>query len=150
MVAIRRCLADYIQTLIGAIISNFTSCASMHDWFTPGQCSSRRDEIAQIASLYYAFAVDIVSDLMSKCACLILWTLLTHKVMILPLRLVWNLRVPFYERIGIIATFGVALLCVAAAIVRVVSVGSKAGTSTPSSSWLALWAVIEGAIGKHL
>lgn len=70
--------------------------------------------------------------------------------MILPLRLVWNLRVPFYERIGIIATFGVALLCVAAAIVRVVSVGSKAGTSTPSSSWLALWAVIEGAIGKHL
>ena len=70
--------------------------------------------------------------------------------MILPLRLVWNLRVPFYERIGIIATFGVALLCVAAAIVRVVSVGSKAGTSTPSSSWLALWAVIEGAIGKRL
>lgn len=50
----------------------------MHDWFTPGQCSSRRDEIAQIASLYYAFAVDIVSDLMSEFASLILWTLLTH------------------------------------------------------------------------
>lgn len=66
--AIQTCLANDIQTLIGAVISNFTSCASMHEWFTPSQCSSRRDEIAQIASLYYAFAVDIVSDLMSKCA----------------------------------------------------------------------------------
>lgn len=70
--------------------------------------------------------------------------------MILPLRLVSNLRGPFYERIGIIATFGVASLCVVAAIVRVVSVGSKVGSSTLGSSWLALWAVIEGAIGKHL
>lgn len=76
---VRRCIANDVQTLIGAVISNFTSCASMHEWFTPGQCSSRRDEIAQIASLYYAFAVDIVSDLMSKCASLIFWTLLIYR-----------------------------------------------------------------------
>lgn len=30
-----------------------------------GQCESRRDARAQIASLYYAFAVDVLSDLMS-------------------------------------------------------------------------------------
>ncbi|KAK5119979.1 hypothetical protein LTR85_007055 [Meristemomyces frigidus] len=118
-------------TLIGAVISNFTSCASMHEWFTPGLCDSHRDSVAEIASLYYAFAVDAISDLM---------------IMILPIRLLWNLRVPTYERLGIVATFAVGSLCIIAAIVRVISIGSKAGDSTPSSSWLALWAMIEGAI----
>lgn len=67
--------------------------------------------------------------------------------MILPLRLVWNLRVSPQEKAGIIATFGVASLCVIAAMLRVISVGSKSGISTPSSSWLALWGMIEGCIG---
>ena len=53
------------QTLVGAIISNFTSCASIHEWFTPGLCDSHRDQGAQVASLYYSFAVDVLSDLMS-------------------------------------------------------------------------------------
>jgi len=67
--------------------------------------------------------------------------------MILPLRLVWNLQVPTLERVGIIATLGVASLCVVAATVRVISIGSRSGVGTPSSSWLALWAMIEGCIG---
>jgi hypothetical protein len=53
------------QSFIGCVVSNFTSCHSMHAWFTPGECSEPRDVRAQIASLYYAYAVDILTDLMS-------------------------------------------------------------------------------------
>ena len=71
------------RTFIGAIVSNFTSCQSMHAWFTVGQCfcsvrvwtletdqcvgacDTHRDAVAEIASLYYAFAVDALSDIMS-------------------------------------------------------------------------------------
>ena len=54
----------------------------MHAWFTVGQCSvspacvdtdkcegecsTHRDAVAEIASLYYSFAVDAISDIMSK------------------------------------------------------------------------------------
>lgn len=57
----------------------------MHAWFTVGQCSvspacvdtdscegecsTHRDAVAEIASLYYSFAVDAISDIMSKSFC---------------------------------------------------------------------------------
>lgn len=31
-----------------------------------GECSTHRDAVAEIASLYYSFAVDAISDIMSK------------------------------------------------------------------------------------
>lgn len=69
--------------------------------------------------------------------------------MILPLRLVWNLRVSKPEKLGIIATLTMASLCVLTALARVISVGTRSGVSTPSSSWLALWGMIEGAMGER-
>lgn len=69
--------------------------------------------------------------------------------MILPIRLVWNLRVSIQEKIGIVATLGMASLCILVAMVRVISVGSRSGVSTPSSSWLALWGMVEGAMGEY-
>jgi hypothetical protein len=38
----------------------------MHAWFTPPLCSTPRDTRAQIASLYYTYAVDVLTDMMSK------------------------------------------------------------------------------------
>ncbi|KAK8246395.1 hypothetical protein HDK90DRAFT_9429 [Phyllosticta capitalensis] len=125
-----------IVTFIGAIITNFTSCSSMHAWFTPGLCASNRDIKAQIASLYYAAGVDILSDLM---------------IMALPTRLIWHLQMPRSEKFGIGALFCTGFVCVAVTILRVVQVGVKSGSdSTPSSSWLALWAIIEAAIAVFI
>jgi hypothetical protein len=42
-----------------------TSCSSMKAWFTPGACQTPRDVRSQIASLYFTYAVDVLSDLMS-------------------------------------------------------------------------------------
>ncbi|ETN43879.1 uncharacterized protein HMPREF1541_11010 [Cyphellophora europaea CBS 101466] len=125
-------LAFSVLTLIGCIVSNFTSCHSMHAWFTPGLCSTPRDVRAQIASLYYAFATDVLTDLM---------------VMFLPIGLIWNLQRPTLQKVGMGVLFGIGWICIAMAIIRVVQIGSKAGNaSTPSSSWLAFWAIIESAI----
>lgn len=119
-------------TLIGCIVSNLTSCSSMHAWFTPGLCTTPRDVRAQIASLYYAFAVDVVSDFM---------------IMAFPIKLIWNLQMPRAQKFSIMALFGLGFVCILFAIVRVVQIGVKANnSSTPSSSWLALWAVIECSI----
>ncbi|KIW72139.1 hypothetical protein PV04_00359 [Phialophora macrospora] len=121
-----------ILTLIGCVVSNFTSCHSMHAWFTPGECSQQRDVHAQIASLYYAYAVDVLSDLF---------------IMFLPLRLIWNLQRPTGQKIGIGGLFCVGWVCITFATIRVVQIGVKANnSSTPSSSWLALWAIVETAV----
>lgn len=67
-------------------------------------------------------------------------------VMLLPIGLVWNLKMPRVKKAGIITLFAVGCLAVIAAIIRVVSIGSRAGSSTPSSTWLAFWATVEGGI----
>ncbi|KIW75663.1 hypothetical protein Z517_10405 [Fonsecaea pedrosoi CBS 271.37] len=121
-----------IVTLIGCVITDFTSCHSMHAWFTPGLCSEDRDVQAQIASLYFAYAVDVLSDLF---------------IMFLPLRLIWKLQRPKSQKVGIGALFCVGLICIIFATIRVVQIGVKTeGHSTPSSSWLALWAIVESAV----
>ncbi|KAF2139550.1 uncharacterized protein K452DRAFT_62192 [Aplosporella prunicola CBS 121167] len=123
-------------TLIGAVISNITSCHSMRAWFTPGLCTTPRDINAQIASLYYAFAVDVLTDLL---------------IMALPIRLIWNLQMPRMEKAGIGALFCTGFVCIIIAIIRVVQIGTRAGNnSTPSSSWLALWAIVESAIAVFI
>ncbi|EOD52704.1 putative cfem domain-containing protein [Neofusicoccum parvum UCRNP2] len=114
-------------TFIGAIISNLTSCSSL--------CATPRDVKAQIASLYYAFAVDVLTDLL---------------IMALPIRLIWNLQMPRAEKLGIGALFCSGFICITVAILRVVQIGVKANNSTPSSSWLALWAEVEAAIAVFI
>jgi hypothetical protein len=117
-----------------------------------GLCNTHRDAVAQIASLYYAFAVDVVSDIMSTSPALAL-PKLHHclkkplTVMILPLRVIWNLQIPRAQKQSIAGIFCIGVICIVGAIVRVVQIGVKSGSDrTPSSSWLALWAMIEAAI----
>ncbi|PWY85029.1 hypothetical protein BO70DRAFT_424358 [Aspergillus heteromorphus CBS 117.55] len=113
-----------VRTFIGAVISNFTSCQR--------ECDTHRDAVAEIASLYYSFAVDVVSDIM---------------IMILPLRLVLSLRMPLGQKLSVAAVFALGSICVVMAVVRVVQIGTRANSdSTPSSSWLAFWGMIEAGI----
>ena len=67
---------------LGCLVTEFTSCRNMHDWFSyglqplstqqahftdfsPGMCQTKRDARASVISLFYAFAVDVATDLMS-------------------------------------------------------------------------------------
>jgi hypothetical protein len=71
--------------------------------------------------------------------------------MILPLRLIWKLQIPLMQKVSIGGIFGVGFICVIAATIRLVQIGVESGSdTTPSSSWLAFWAIIEASIGTSL
>lgn len=68
--------------------------------------------------------------------------------MVLPIRVIWNLRLPLSQRISIGGIFSVGILCIVMACVRVAQIGEKSNSnSTPSSSWLALWGIAESGLG---
>ena len=68
--------------------------------------------------------------------------------MILPLRVIWSLHLPMAQKLSLAAVFSIGVICIIIATVRVVSLGEGSGdNSTPSSSWLAFWGMIESGIG---
>lgn len=67
--------------------------------------------------------------------------------MALPIRLIWNLRMPRAQKIGVMALFGIGTILITVATLRVAQIGTKARSSSqPSASWLALWGIIECSI----
>ena len=56
-------LAFTIVTFLGCIVSEFTSCDTIRDFTISGACVSLREQRAQLASLYYSFAADVVTEL---------------------------------------------------------------------------------------
>ncbi|KAL8950597.1 MAG: hypothetical protein Q9222_003377 [Ikaeria aurantiellina] len=115
----------------GCIVTEFTSCRTLHDWFTFGQCSTARDARASVISLFYSYAVDVITDLM---------------IMIFPLRLLWNLQLNLIRKISLMAIFGVGIICLVTSTIRIVQIQSKSNSKQPSPSWLEVWAIIEAAI----
>jgi hypothetical protein len=58
-----------ILTFIGSCISNFTSCSSMHAWFTAGECETPRDARAKNISLWFGLGSDLATDILSTALC---------------------------------------------------------------------------------
>ncbi|KAJ5145519.1 uncharacterized protein N7515_000083 [Penicillium bovifimosum] len=116
--------------IIGCILSSWFSCSSFHAWFTAGECSTPRDKHAAVVSLYFAYAADIVTDL---------------AIMILPIRLIWNLQMRLRQKLSIGGLFCFGWICIIISTIRVVQLGDTEN-GTPAPSWLALWGTIEAAI----
>ncbi|KAG9194878.1 hypothetical protein G6011_04913 [Alternaria panax] len=126
-------LAFCVITLIGCIISYTTSCPDFGAAMSRGDCPlGPRTTRGSLASLYTAYAVDMLSDLM---------------IMALPIQLVWNLQMARGKKIAVVALFASGIVCMAFATLRVVQIGIKSENSTaPSPTWLALWTLVENAI----
>ncbi|CAM1503358.1 Fc.00g081340.m01.CDS01 [Cosmosporella sp. VM-42] len=120
-----------ILTFLGCCISNFTSCSSMHAWFTAGDCTTLRDARAKNISLWFSLAADLATDLL---------------IMITPLRVLWTLKMSLIEKISIAIVFLVGLITMVTAIIRSVSLESSVNSGQVSTTWLMLWAAIEGAV----
>jgi hypothetical protein len=67
--------------------------------------------------------------------------------MAIPIRLLWNLRITATEKAGLCLVFAVGILTMIVAIIRVVSLDSGISDGQVNTSWLILWAAIEGAVG---
>ncbi|KAL8812128.1 MAG: hypothetical protein Q9200_001272 [Gallowayella weberi] len=116
---------------IGCVITEFTSCRSLHAWFTFQACNSERDARASVISLFFSFTADIVTDLM---------------IMIFPLRILHMLQLGRIRKISIMAIFGVGMICIVTSIIRVTQIHSKSRSKQPSPSWLIVWAIVEASV----
>ncbi|KAF4457683.1 hypothetical protein F53441_443 [Fusarium austroafricanum] len=116
-------------SLIGNIITLFLACSSMEAWFAVGKCTTPRDVKAAAVSMWFAYAVDVLTDLL---------------IMLLPLRLIFTLQIPLSRKCSIAALFCLGWICIIASTVRVTQIGQPGGQ--PTVPWLALWETIEAAI----
>jgi len=116
----------------GCVISIFTACENLPDYFTLDLCiNNTRDVRGQLISLYFSFAVDVITDIM---------------IMLLPTKLLWSLCLPLAQKISVGAVFCVGVLCILMATIRVALVALKADNMVPSDSCLAFWNTIEAGI----
>ncbi|KAH0544804.1 hypothetical protein FGG08_001033 [Glutinoglossum americanum] len=120
-------------TFVGCVVSEVLSCEHWFQIGITGSCNSPRDEYAQKICLFYALAADLITDIL---------------IMALPMRLLWNLRISRAEKISVACIFGVGVICMIFATIRVISISQKAETGQASPTWLALWAVIEDSVGN--
>ncbi|KAN0072958.1 hypothetical protein V8E54_009072 [Elaphomyces granulatus] len=148
-----------VIVFIVCVVSNFTACESLHDYFTlglspqivknTGLCISPRDVRGQFISLYFSFAVDVITDIMSLSSRRYARRIVAdnvNSVMLLPTKLLWSLCLPLAQKMSVGAVFCVGVLCILMATIRVAEVASRANGGVPSGSWLAFWNIIEAGI----
>lgn len=58
----------HTQAWIGCIVSTISSCKDYGLFLRTGQCSSPAELKIQVISLYYAYAVDVLTDFMGMSA----------------------------------------------------------------------------------
>lgn len=68
--------------------------------------------------------------------------------MIIPLRLLWGLRVNRTQTLALVVIFSLVVIVIVFAIVRVVEISPSSGYVDPI--WLVLWSMTEGSVGKLL
>ncbi|CAL5866155.1 uncharacterized protein PFLUO_LOCUS362 [Penicillium psychrofluorescens] len=120
-----------ILFLIGCILSSWFSCSSFHAWFTAGECDTARDHRASVISLYYSYAVDLVTD---------------FAIMVLPLGLIWKLKMKRNRKLSISGLFCLGWVCIVIATIRVIQLRDNSSNGQPKPAWLALWGTIEASI----
>ncbi|EWC47299.1 hypothetical protein DRE_03418 [Drechslerella stenobrocha 248] len=122
-------LAFNIVMWISAILSQWLNCRPISIAFEvgPGACESLHPGTSARA-LLYAMVVDIVTDL---------------TIMVLPLRLLYGLKVNKKQKVGLGIIFSLGTLCIIFAIIR--GVGSIVGENI-IPIWLAVWTQSESCV----
>ncbi|KAF2023677.1 hypothetical protein EK21DRAFT_80341 [Setomelanomma holmii] len=124
-------VAFCVLSWLGSVFSSIFTCDNLSDKFQKGKCGGTADEDQRIIfSLYFAYAVDVATDL---------------AIMFLPIRLTWNLQMQRAQKAGIFVLFGSGFICIAFATLRVIQLGvdGRGKTTTPEPKWMLLWTVLE-------
>ncbi|PNP57369.1 hypothetical protein THARTR1_02366 [Trichoderma harzianum] len=67
-------------------------------------------------------------------------------LMAVPMRVLWGLQMSLLEKMSIGVVFAVGLITMVTAIIRSVTLESSSSSGQVSTTWLIMWAAIEGAI----
>ncbi|KAH7396260.1 hypothetical protein BKA66DRAFT_557129 [Pyrenochaeta sp. MPI-SDFR-AT-0127] len=116
---------------IGSVFSSIFTCDNLNEKFSKGKCGSTPNENQRIIfSLYFAYSVDVATDL---------------AIMFLPIRLTWNLQMPISQKIGVFVLFGSGFICILFATLRVIQIGvdGRGKATTPEPKWMLFWTVLE-------
>ncbi|KAI1674362.1 hypothetical protein L13192_01109 [Pyrenophora tritici-repentis] len=117
------------SSYIGSSMTTIFVCDSNKAKYGQGVCAKPHEQKRAQFSLWFAYAVDVATDL---------------AVMFLPFRMTWNLRLPRSQKFGIFVLFGSGWICILFATLRVVQVSVKDGVPMiPDPKWLEMWTVIE-------
>ncbi|EMD92281.1 hypothetical protein COCC4DRAFT_37747 [Bipolaris maydis ATCC 48331] len=127
-------LAFCIVSWIGSIFTSIFRSDDLNEDLSKGRFAGTPNEQQKIIfSLYFAYSVDVATDL---------------AIMFLPLFLTWNLQMSMKRKIGISILFGSGFVCIAFATLRVIQLGidRRGKTRIPELDWSFLWNVVECAI----
>ncbi|KAF2123531.1 hypothetical protein P153DRAFT_303712 [Dothidotthia symphoricarpi CBS 119687] len=116
--------------LVSVVAVSTHVCEDMHAFFTLAECNTAADVWDTMFCIYFAYAVDIVTDLL---------------IMFLPLRLVWNLRIQRAQKICIRILFSSGFVCIAFATIRVATMGAHS-TQHVEPKWMTLWTILETTV----
>ncbi|KAF2850315.1 hypothetical protein T440DRAFT_532115 [Plenodomus tracheiphilus IPT5] len=105
------------------------ACDNTKKFFNEGVlCSSPAEVRRQTANLYYAYAVDVLTNLM---------------VMFLPIKLIWSIAIKTPKKIGCFLLFASGFVCILFSTLRIVQVGGDGKPRSPDPKWLTMWTMIE-------
>ncbi|KAF3006903.1 hypothetical protein E8E13_011153 [Curvularia kusanoi] len=122
-------LVSCLLSFVGSSMTTIFVCDKQKAKYNQGICAKPNEQRRARFSLWFAYAVDVATDL---------------AVMSLPFRLTWSLSLPRTQKVGIFVLFGSGWICILFATLRVVQVGVKNGVpSTPDPKWLQMWTIIE-------
>ncbi|KAI8943025.1 hypothetical protein NX059_001061 [Plenodomus lindquistii] len=121
-----------VMGFIGSIISYTLSCKDFGRMMRDGlPCSGPRSVRGIGVTLYVGYALTISSDLL---------------IMILPIRITWNLQVPRAQKIALFGLFSSGFLCITVATIRTAHIASGRYSETTKPIIVLIWTTAESAI----
>lgn len=125
------------QAFILTILSSVFSCGwKTDDLWTLSACISNEAKRGSYISLYLNYALDVTTDV---------------SIMLLLLSLLHNLQINMRRKIGLGILFSLGSVCIVAATVRVIQVGSTGSTTSWFlPTWLEYWSLLESALGQYI
>jgi hypothetical protein len=128
------------------------SCMSNTFEYITANCTGEAAVRWQDITLKFNCAVDVLTDALSK--------ITTHHdcldsnyaVMMLPISILWNVRISFLRRLALAGVFSLVVITMIVSIVRVTVVAEKAASNRKGKqveiTWLFMWHFIESSVGR--
>ena len=101
-------------------------------------------------TFHYLLAVDLITDCSSEFLFFLdIQRSSNMKVVIsIPILMLWNVRIPLKQKLGLIGIFSLTVIVMVFAIIRVVVVNKF--SKQADITWLYFWTNLEMSVGKYL
>ncbi|ERF69720.1 hypothetical protein EPUS_09207 [Endocarpon pusillum Z07020] len=125
-----------------------TPSESLQKYLTFSSCSTTSDYRRSAIVTYYAYAMDVSTDLMSESGHSMTVILLTHQVIPFPIPVLPRLMPHLARKLCSTGIFGMATICICVASVCGAKMASTtSGHNQPSPPGMAIWLIVESTFG---